>query len=137
MVYNLPLPYYFVTLLRTNSYKKAHDVLPPRLVAAIQQYAQGCYVYIPKQAQRTGWGQKNGTRSALTERNLRIQADYLQGDSTEVLADRYFFIGGEHTAHCPDQLTYRYTNHKKRSRYIAVVIQRYNSCILYATASPS
>ena len=71
-------------------YKRANDVLPQHLLESLQQYAEGCYIYIPKTTNRTRWGHNTGARQMLTERNTRIRADFQQGATIEMLAGRYY-----------------------------------------------
>jgi hypothetical protein len=69
------------------TYVNARDVLPPELVAAIQQHIDGQLVYIPsKSGERRGWGSKNGSRADLRRRNHSICQAYRQGDSLADLA---------------------------------------------------
>jgi Mor family transcriptional regulator len=72
------------------SYIKANDLLPPELVKEIQKYIQGTQIYIPrKQKKRLGWGQKNGTRQKLNQRNTVIRALKKSGRSIAELAELY------------------------------------------------
>lgn len=73
------------------SYKKANDVLPHCLLAAIQQYIDGEYVYIPrKEDNKRQWGTNTETRKAIRERNREILAKRLAGHSAVELAEQYF-----------------------------------------------
>lgn len=73
------------------SYKKANDVLPDCLLAAIQQYIDGEYVYIPrKEDNKRQWGTNTETRKAIRERNREILAKRLAGHSAVELAEQYF-----------------------------------------------
>lgn len=71
-------------------YIRAEDVLPPELLARVQQYVDGRTLYIPKKNARSDWGSVSGARSALECRNARIQADFQAGDSVRTLTERYF-----------------------------------------------
>ncbi len=68
----------------TRRYQNAADVLPPRLLAAVQRHAAGTQLYVPM-AERLGWGERSGARHALTLRNDRIRQRHHDGASTEVL----------------------------------------------------
>ncbi|WP_080874515.1 CD3324 family protein [Oceanobacillus timonensis] len=72
------------------SYKNGKEVLPPHLLKELQRYIQGELVYIPKQtSQRAGWGEANGSRLALDERNEEICRLYREGYSFEELEQTY------------------------------------------------
>lgn len=70
-------------------YKNGREVLPERLLKEIQQYIQGELLYIPKNQQRAGWGEVNGTRSQIVQRNQEIYQFYLNGYSMEELEEQY------------------------------------------------
>ncbi len=72
------------------SYIKADELLPPRLIKEIQKYIQGTQIYIPQAAKkRLGWGEKNGTRAKLDDRNSRIRALKKSGRTIEELAEMH------------------------------------------------
>ena len=72
-------------------YRKAEKILPPDVVALIQQYVDGEYIYIPrKEENRKSWGESTDYRREMEERNRRIYADYKHGIKTEVLSGKYF-----------------------------------------------
>ncbi|MFD1413584.1 CD3324 family protein [Oceanobacillus jeddahense] len=72
------------------SYKNGKEVLPPHLLKELQKYIQGELIYIPKQTnQRAGWGEANGSRLALAERNEEIYRLYREGYSFEELEQTY------------------------------------------------
>ncbi|MCJ0932061.1 hypothetical protein GLV94_19030 [Virgibacillus halodenitrificans] len=71
-------------------YKKASDVLPNELVLVIQKYFDGDYLYIPrKRGNELAWGEKNGTRKTINDRNQSIGTKYSNGISKEQLAAEY------------------------------------------------
>ncbi len=71
-------------------YKKANDVLPEELVILIQKYFDGDYLYIPrKKGNELSWGEKNGTKRAIEDRNRNIQYDYINGSTKGQLAKQY------------------------------------------------
>ena len=72
------------------SYIKAEDILPEELIALIQQYVDGGYIYIPrKPGSRRAWGQETQYKSELRQRNQRICCDYAQGSRVSELCERY------------------------------------------------
>lgn len=71
-------------------YIKAEDVLPGELLAQIQQYADGVYIYIPrKQENRRPWGNGTTYRSELQARNRAIRRERQEGTPPEMLAEHY------------------------------------------------
>lgn len=72
-------------------YKKATHVLPPELLAKVQKYVDGEFIYIPRlSGHKKDWGHSTSTRQELKERNAQIYVDYLSGQSMDVLAEKYF-----------------------------------------------
>ena len=71
-------------------YIKACDILPKYLLEEIQQYAEGCIVYIPnKIGNRKAWGDMNGTKNELVNRNIQIRLDFKAGIVINQLSDKY------------------------------------------------
>jgi len=70
-------------------YVNAEEVLPAELLAEIRQYVQGAALYIPKQGDKAGWGEKNGTRNLLRQRNLEIASRHRRGESIARLMEEY------------------------------------------------
>ena len=71
-------------------YVNARDVLPPSLLHEVQRYLCGELLYIPKnETKKTGWGQKNGTRTSLRLRNCDIVNAYQSGTTIFELMDVY------------------------------------------------
>lgn len=71
-------------------YTNAAQVLPPDLVAAIQQYVDGELLYIPRRAEiRSAWGTRSGSRDFLRQRNQQIRLAYRAGKSPSDLAGQY------------------------------------------------
>jgi len=71
-------------------YVNAKDVLPPSLLGEVQQYIVGEMLYIPKkETERAGWGQVNGTRSSLHQRNRDIITAYRNGTDIYSLMEAY------------------------------------------------
>jgi Mor family transcriptional regulator len=72
------------------SYKNGKDILPPCLLSELQKYIQGELIYIPREEnERMGWGEANGTRNALKERNHEICRLHREGTDLEELISRY------------------------------------------------
>ncbi len=72
------------------AYKNAGSILPPELLKQVQKYAQGELIYIPSVQEKTGWGEKNGTRQRYAERNRQLCALYNAGLSYEEIAAKYY-----------------------------------------------
>ena len=71
-------------------YIKAYDILPKYLLEEIQQYAEGCIVYIPnKIGNRKAWGDMSGTKNELVNRNIQIRLDFKAGIVINQLSDKY------------------------------------------------
>ena len=71
-------------------YIKAYDILPKYLLEEIQRYAEGCIVYIPnKIGNRKAWGDMNGTKNKLVNRNIQIRFDFKAGIVINQLSDKY------------------------------------------------
>lgn len=70
-------------------YKNGKEILPKALLKEVQKYIQGDIVYIPKSETRTPWGESNGTRQAIKERNLEIYDLYKAGMKVQELSFKY------------------------------------------------
>ena len=71
-------------------YQKAEDVLPEQLLAEVQKYADGIYLYIPRRADhRQSWGNSTRYREELDLRNESIRARHREGMTTRELAKRF------------------------------------------------
>ena len=71
-------------------YHNATDVLPRRLLQAVQAYAGGKLLYIPaKDGAKSEWGGRNGAKLRYIERNAEIRARYSDGETAEKLAGFY------------------------------------------------
>lgn len=68
-------------------YRNAKDVLPRKLLEAVQRYLQGEVVYVPVKDKRRAWGELSGARRELAERNNSIRHAYKQGRSLDELAE--------------------------------------------------
>lgn len=73
------------------SYKKATHVLPQELLAKVQEYIDGEFIYIPRISNhKKNWGAATSTRQELKDRNEQINMDYVAGEHMEDLAEKYF-----------------------------------------------
>lgn len=71
-------------------YQKAEDILPTELLAQVQKYADGVYLYIPRRADhRQSWGNSTRYREELRQRNESIRFLHGEGLGTEALAERF------------------------------------------------
>ncbi len=71
-------------------YKNGKEVFPPSLLKEVQKHLQGELVYIPKKNnQRAGWGEMNGSRQLLAQRNKEIYLLYKDGLSFEELEQKF------------------------------------------------
>jgi Mor family transcriptional regulator len=68
-----------------SSYVNAAKILPSHLLEALQKYAAGQQLYIPRPDERLGWGERSGTRDALRTRNEEIRQRRAEGASIEDL----------------------------------------------------
>lgn len=72
------------------AYKNGKDYLPAELLSQLQQYIQGEIIYIPRiDNERKSWGENNGTKGAICNRNKEIFFKYKQGASVEQLTAMY------------------------------------------------
>ncbi|BCJ94303.1 hypothetical protein acsn021_18720 [Anaerocolumna cellulosilytica] len=71
------------------NYKKGADVLPDRLLQEIQEYVEGCLVYIPKKGDKAGWGYISGARQLIDKRNKGILDLFEKGESIPELSDKF------------------------------------------------
>ncbi|HEY3313891.1 MAG TPA: CD3324 family protein [Bacillota bacterium] len=60
-------------------YRNAAELVPPGLLKALQRYAAGLQLYIPRADERAAWGQRSGARKALDDRNELIRRRRSQG----------------------------------------------------------
>lgn len=70
-------------------YKNGKDLLPEALLKELQKYVQGELIYIPKNESRKAWGEGNGARRAIRERNLEIYKRYEDGIKIPKLSNEY------------------------------------------------
>ncbi len=72
------------------SYKKAAEILPPRLLQEVQKYVDGGLIYIPKSSDRIGWGELTGSKDAIKKRNKEIIKLFQYGIKIDKIADDYY-----------------------------------------------
>ncbi len=71
-------------------YLNGKDVLPDHLLEALQQYVNGCIIYVPSAIDRIGWGEKSGTKTKLADRNRQICDDFDAGQSIKTLSQKHY-----------------------------------------------
>lgn len=72
-------------------YIKADTVLPENLVSLIQNYIDGEYLYIPrKKGNEKSWGEANGAKKDIKNRNREIYSKYCSGMKVDDLAYEYY-----------------------------------------------
>lgn len=71
-------------------YKNGKEILPAALLKELQKYVQGEIIYIPKEDNvRKAWGENNGTRKLMRQRNMEIYASYKTGITIIALSNSY------------------------------------------------
>ncbi len=72
-------------------YIRAQDILPAELLAQLQQYVDGAYLYIPrKQENRLAWGQRTNSKAETARRNQEIYQRAQAGETAAQLAQDFF-----------------------------------------------
>ncbi len=72
-------------------YLNGKNILPTELLAIIQQYVDGEYIYIPrKDENRKSWGEAKKSKQQMAERNFEIYQKYLSGISVLDLSREYY-----------------------------------------------
>ena len=73
------------------SYINAEEVLPKHLMEEIQKYIDGQLIYIPRKNENVlAWGEKNGTKEKLAERNQMIVNRFYSGETITELSQAYY-----------------------------------------------
>ena len=73
------------------SYINAEEVLPKDLIEEIQKYIDGQLMYIPRKNENVlSWGEKNGTKEKLAERNQMIVNRFYSGETITELGQAYY-----------------------------------------------
>jgi len=72
-------------------YINAQDIFPDDVLAVMQQFVDGAYIYIPKKTgNRKNWGDNTRSKMETQERNEKIYAKYKSGLSVHELAAEYY-----------------------------------------------
>ncbi|MCL2362088.1 MAG: CD3324 family protein [Defluviitaleaceae bacterium] len=72
-------------------YVNAKDIFPEDVLALIQEYSDGAYIYVPRKAEkRKKWGESTGSKLETRERNAQIYAQYKSGNKVQELATSHF-----------------------------------------------
>ncbi len=72
-------------------YQNGKTLLPDKLLAAIQEYIDGEYIYIPrKECNKLRWGERSQSKQITLTRNQEIFRKYSSGASVKQLADEYY-----------------------------------------------
>lgn len=72
-------------------YEKAQNILPKDIIELIQQYLDGCYLYIPRKSDsKKSWGENSGIKDSLKIRNNEIFSRYSQGVSIKELTEQFY-----------------------------------------------
>ena len=72
-------------------YVNAQDILPKDVLALMQEYVDGAYIYVPrKDDNRKSWGDNTRSKQLTKERNAAIYAQYKSGLKVNELAEKYF-----------------------------------------------
>lgn len=77
-----------------SRYTNAADILPPPLLEALQRFAAGQQIYVPRPEERVPWGERSGARAALAGRNLLIRQQRSEGATIRQLMAE-FHLGYE------------------------------------------
>ena len=72
-------------------YINAEEVLPTVLIGEIQKYIDGQLIYIPRKNENAlSWGEKNGTKERLAQRNQMIVRRFYSGETIAELGKAYY-----------------------------------------------
>ena len=72
-------------------YVNAQDIFPEDVLAIMQKFADGAYIYIPKKLNnRKKWGENTRSKIETQERNEKIYAKYKSGKKVNDLAAEYY-----------------------------------------------
>jgi DNA-binding NarL/FixJ family response regulator len=71
-------------------YNRATEILPEELLKEVQEYVEGCLIYIPsKLGLRRDWGESTSAKAITRDRNHNILCDYRSGLSVKRIALKY------------------------------------------------
>jgi len=72
-------------------YVNAKDIFPEDVLALMQQYTDGAYIYVPRKTEkRKKWGENTRSKIETQERNDQIYAQYKSGNKVQELAVKHF-----------------------------------------------
>jgi len=72
-------------------YVNAKDIFPEDVLALMQQYTDGAYIYVPrKECNRKNWGDNTHAKVETRKRNEDIYAQYKSGCKVNELAEEHF-----------------------------------------------
>jgi len=72
-------------------YVNAQDIFPDDVLAVMQQFIDGAYIYIPKKPDNhKKWGDNTRSKIEIQERNKKIYAKYKSGIVVNELATQYY-----------------------------------------------
>ena len=72
-------------------YINAQDIFPDDVLATMQQFVDGAYIYIPKKVEkRKKWGDNTRSKIETQERNKKIYAKYKSGIKVNELSLEYY-----------------------------------------------
>ena len=72
-------------------YINAQDIFPEDVLAVMQEFADGAYIYIPKKINnRKKWGDNTNSKQEIQKRNEKIYAQYKSGCSINELSAEYY-----------------------------------------------
>ena len=78
-----------------SRYRNAREILPACLLAEVQKYIKGEFIYIPKvDDQKIRWGTKNGSRKKYDKRNSDIR-DLRRGGMTVDEIARVYYLSAD------------------------------------------
>lgn len=73
------------------SYIKAEIILPQELLALVQEYADGQYLYIPKKSDNhKSWGENTESKNNTKLRDIEIYSKYKLGTCASDLAEEFY-----------------------------------------------
>lgn len=73
------------------SYIKATDILPQEILAVIQKYVDGEYIYIPrKECNKKDWGENTKIKKEISIRNEGIYREHYSNVPIKILAVKYY-----------------------------------------------
>lgn len=72
-------------------YINAQDIFPDDVLAVMQKFIDGAYIYIPRKINnRKKWGESTRSKIETRERNDKIYAKYKSGMGVNELAVEYY-----------------------------------------------